>query len=102
MGKILDNNHAEVAPPLQENEERWYLPLFGVYHPKKPEQIRGVFDSSAKFNVLLTGPDLSNSLLGVLVRFRREMIAVTADVQHMFHSERRSPKLLEISMVQRQ
>jgi hypothetical protein len=26
MGKILDNNHAEVAPPLQENEERWYLP----------------------------------------------------------------------------
>ena len=91
MGKILDNNHAEVAPPLQENEERWYLPLFGVYHPKKPEQIRGVFDSSAKFNgvslnnVLLTGPDLSNSLLGFLVRFRREMIAVTADVQHMFH-----------------
>ena len=91
MGKILDNNHAEVAPPLQENEERWYLPLFGVYHPKKPEQVRGVFDSSAKFNgvslnnVLLTGPDLSNSLLGVLVRFRREMIAVTADVQHMFH-----------------
>jgi hypothetical protein len=62
-----------------------------VYHTKKPEQIRGVFDSSAKFNgvslnnVLLTGPDLSNRLLGVLVRFRREMIAVTADVQHMFH-----------------
>ena len=91
MGKILNNNHAEVAPPLQENEERWYFPLFGVYHSKKPEQIRGVFDSSAKFNgvslnnVLLTGPDLSNSLLGFLVRFRREMIAVTADVQHMFH-----------------
>jgi hypothetical protein len=42
MGKILDNNHAEVAPPLQENEERWYLPLFGVYHPKKPEQISQV------------------------------------------------------------
>jgi hypothetical protein len=36
-------------------------------------------------NVLLTGPDLSNSLLGVLLRFRREMIAVTADIQHMFH-----------------
>jgi hypothetical protein len=50
MGKILDNNHAEVAPPLQEIEERWYLPLFGVYHPKKPEQIRSVFDFSAKFN----------------------------------------------------
>lgn len=91
MQKILDNKHAEVAPPLQDNEERWYLPLFGVYHPRKPDQIRGVFDSSAKHDgislnsVLLTGPDLSNSLLGVLLRFRREMVAVTADVQHMFH-----------------
>jgi hypothetical protein len=42
MQKILANNHAEVAPPLQNNEECWYLPLFGVYHPKKPDQIRGV------------------------------------------------------------
>ncbi|VDI49830.1 Hypothetical predicted protein [Mytilus galloprovincialis] len=44
MSKILDNNHAELAPPLGEHEECWYLPLFGVYHPKKPDQIRGVFD----------------------------------------------------------
>lgn len=80
-------------PKLQElsdGEECWYLPLFGVYHPKKPDQIRRVFDSSAKFNgvslndVLLSGPDLSNSLLGVLIRFRKEMVTVTADVQHMF------------------
>ncbi|VDI30798.1 Hypothetical predicted protein [Mytilus galloprovincialis] len=91
MSKILDNNHAELAPPLGEHEECWYLPLFGVYHPKKPDQIRGVFDSSAKCNgvslnsVLLTGPDLTNDLLGVLLRFRKEMVAVTADVQHMFH-----------------
>ncbi|XP_052062914.1 uncharacterized protein LOC127702663 [Mytilus californianus] len=91
MSKILDNNHAELAPPLDEHEECWYLPLFGVYHPKKPDQIRGVFDSSAKCNgvslnsVLLTGPDLTNDLLGVLLRFRKEMVAVTADVQHMFH-----------------
>ncbi|XP_048751486.2 uncharacterized protein LOC125663228 [Ostrea edulis] len=91
MGKILDNNHAEVAPELSDGEECWYLPLFGVYHPKKPDQIRGVFDSSARFNgvslndILLSGPDLSNSLLGVLIRFRKEMVAVTADVQHMFH-----------------
>lgn len=91
MGKIIDNNHAEVAPELSDGEERWYLPLFGVYHPKKPDQIRGVFGSSAKFkgvslnDVLLSGPDLSNSLLGVLIRFRKEMVAVTADVQRMFH-----------------
>ena len=48
MEKIFENGHAEEAPPLKEEEERWYLPTFGVYHPKKPGQIRAVFDSSAQ------------------------------------------------------
>ena len=91
MKKIFDCGHAEVAPPLREQQECWYLPIFGVYHPKKPDQIRGVFDSSAKFDgvslngVLLSGPDLTNSLLGVLLRFRREPVAITADIEQMFH-----------------
>ena len=91
MKEIVDNDHAERAPPLDENKECWYLPLFGVYHPKKPTQIRGVFDSSAKHqgialnDVLLSGPDLANSLLGVLLRFRTEPVAMTADVQKMFY-----------------
>lgn len=39
MKKILEKGNAEVAPPLSKNEECWYLPLFGVYHPRKPGQI---------------------------------------------------------------
>nr|XP_055053880.1 uncharacterized protein LOC129439016 [Misgurnus anguillicaudatus] len=91
MQKMLDNGHAEVAPPLKEGKEHWYLPTFGVYHPQKPGQIRVVFDSSAEYdgvslnNVLLRGPDLNNTLLGVLLRFRREPIAFSADVQQMFY-----------------
>ncbi|XP_056400351.1 uncharacterized protein LOC130294492 [Hyla sarda] len=91
MQKIFDNDQAEKAPPLQENQEHWYLPIFGVYHPQKPGQIRVVFDSSAKHkglslnDVLLSGPDLNNTLLGVLIRFRKELVAVTADVQQMFY-----------------
>ncbi|XP_076862530.1 uncharacterized protein LOC143514793 [Brachyhypopomus gauderio] len=91
MGRMLENNHAELAPPLSEEEERWYLPTFGVYHPRKPKQIRVVFDSSAQFNgislndVLLTGPDLNNALLGVLIRFREEAVAFTADIEQMFY-----------------
>lgn len=50
MGDVLENGHAELAPPLRENEEAWYLPMFGVYHQEKPNQIRGVFYSSAKVN----------------------------------------------------
>lgn len=91
MGEIFKNGHAEVAPPLKANEEHWYLPIFGVYHPKKPGKIRVVFDSSAQYcgvclnDVLLTGPDLNNTLLGVLIRFRREAVAATADIKQMFH-----------------
>lgn len=34
---------------------------------------------------LLQGPDLINNLLGVLIRLRKNMIGVVADVQQMFH-----------------
>ncbi|KAL0153706.1 hypothetical protein M9458_050984 [Cirrhinus mrigala] len=91
MEKVFENGHAEVAPPLKDEEERWYLPIFGVYHPKKPGQIRVVIDSSAQYSgvslndVLLTGPDLNNSLLGVFLRFRKESVAITADIQQMFY-----------------
>lgn len=91
MEKIFSEGHAEPAPGLAKDQECWYLPLFGVYHPQKPEQIRGVFDSSAKYgnislnDVLMSGPDLANGLLGVLLRFRQQPIAVMADIQRMFY-----------------
>ena len=91
MSKLFEKGHAEVAPPLPPGEECWYLPLFGVYHLQKPGQVRVVFDSRAQHqgvslsDVLLTGPNINNSLLGVLMRFRREPVAVTTDIQQMFH-----------------
>ena len=91
MEKIFHGGHGEVVPPFGENEECWYLPSVGVYHPRKPSQIRVVFDSSAQHKgvslnqILLTGPDLNNSLLGVLIRFRKDSIAITVDIQQIFH-----------------
>ncbi|XP_038077337.1 uncharacterized protein LOC119745185 [Patiria miniata] len=90
MEGVISHGHAEVAPPLQPDEECWYLPFFGVYHPKKKDKIRGVFDSSAEFlghslnKVLLKGPDLTNDLVGVLMRFRRGRVAVCGDIESMF------------------
>lgn len=46
--QIFEAGQAELAPPLRENQECWYLPTFGIYHPQKPDQIRMVFYSSAK------------------------------------------------------
>ena len=68
-----------------------------MYHPKKPEQVRVVFDSSAEYQgkslnrELLTGPDLMNSLTGVLIRFWRD-VAAMCDVEQMFHSFHVSPE----------
>ena len=92
MGKLLSRDHAEpVKPGTQRSQPRWYLPHFGVFHPRKPDNIRVVFDSSATWKgtslnkALLTGPDLINSLFGVLIRFRQEPVAIIADIEHMFY-----------------
>ncbi|VDI37855.1 Hypothetical predicted protein [Mytilus galloprovincialis] len=90
MEKILKNNHAELAPPIKDREELWYLPIFGVYHTKKLSKIRVVFDSSAKYHgiclndILLKGPDLTNNLVSVLSKFRIGQFAAIADVEQMF------------------
>ena len=95
MGKILAKGHASRVLKANTKEGKgqvWYLPHFGVYHPKKPEQIRVVFDSSAEYEgtslnkELIAGPDMMNSLLGVLIRFRKETTAVMCDIEQMFHS----------------
>ena len=68
----------------------WYIPHHGVYHPSK-KKIRVVFDCSAQVNgvslndILLQGPDLTNSLVGVLMRFRLQPVAVMGDIEAMFY-----------------
>ena len=66
MKKTLDNGHASRVPVDQLSTEKgkvWHLPHFHVYHPRKPDQIRVVFDCSALFKNeslnkhLLQGPD---------------------------------------------
>ena len=91
---LLKRNHARKVPQDQldaQNGRVRYIPHHGVYHPHKPGKIRVVFDCSCKFkgsslnDYLLTGPDLTNNLVGVLNRFRLEPIAISADIESMFY-----------------
>ncbi|CAH8466083.1 unnamed protein product [Dicrocoelium dendriticum] len=69
---------------------RWYLPHHAVINPKKPEKLRVVFDCAAKHkglslnDQLLQGPDTTANLTGILMRFRSERVAISADIEDMF------------------
>ncbi|KAK7891878.1 hypothetical protein WMY93_023841 [Mugilogobius chulae] len=71
MDDIISRGDAEKVPEQElDNKAAWYIPHHGVYHPHKPDKIRVVFDGSARFQEtslndhLLTGPDLTNALIG--------------------------------------
>ncbi|XP_024119462.2 uncharacterized protein LOC112140681 [Oryzias melastigma] len=92
MADIISHGDAEKVPEQElDKEVAWYIPHHGVYHPHKPDKIRVVFDGSARYkdtslnDHLLTGPDLTNALVGVLCRFRKGPIAIMCDVERMFH-----------------
>ena len=73
-----------------DNRREWYLPHHPVVHPHKPGKVRRVLNGAAKFhghslnNALLTGPDLLQSLIHILFRFRQFPKAVSADIEGMF------------------
>ena len=94
MHDIIRKGFAERVPHEERPDDDgklWYIPHHGVYHPQKPDKIRIVFDCSVTFmghslnKYLLQGPDLTNSLVVVLCRLRKELIAFMCDLEAMFH-----------------
>ena len=81
---VADDGHRKLSPI-------WFLPHHAVYHPRKPNEPRIVFDCASECNgkslnhELLQGPDNTSSLFGVILRFRVDEIAVAADIKRMFH-----------------
>ena len=97
MNSIIAKGFARKVPPnrlFAKTGQVWYIPHHGVYHAKKPNKIRVVFDCGARFggtslnDQLLQGPDLTNRLVGVLTRFRQGPIAFMGDINAMFHQVR--------------
>jgi len=89
----LTQGYAEEAPQGTTKRPVWYLP----HHPitstsnRKPGKVRMVFDGAAKYhgasqnNHLLQGPDFTNSQTEILVQFLQNQVAVTADIQALYH-----------------
>ena len=96
MEDLMSQGYAVPVPEqdiARDDGKVWYLPHHPVVNPNK-EKIRIVFDCAAEYrgqslnNEVLQGPDLSNKLIGVLIRFRLYPVAFMADIQAMFHQVR--------------
>ena len=79
---------------VELNETRvklqWCLPHHPVMNPHKSEKVRKVCNAAAKYqgvalnDKLLPGPDLLQSLIGIIFRFREHQVALSADIEAMF------------------
>ncbi|XP_046577994.1 uncharacterized protein LOC124285766 [Haliotis rubra] len=94
MMKVVSKGYAEKVPEEElqgPKGKTWFIPHHGVYHPRKPDKIRVVFDCAAKYqgvslnDVLLQGPDLTNNLTGVLIKFRQGPVAIIGGVEAMYY-----------------
>ena len=87
MEEIIAKGYARKSAITAAVGKTWYLPHHAVYHPNKPGKIRVVFDLSAECKgtslnkELLSGPDLTNQVMGVLLRFREEHVRVMGDIE---------------------
>ena len=88
---ISDKQAMLVEDEDADTTHQWFLPHHAVFKRSNPEKCRVVFDCAAQFkgvslnDVILQGPNFLNNLAGVLIRFRREPVAVIGDIKLMFH-----------------
>ena len=72
------------------NRLQRYLPHHRVINPHKTKKFRCVCNAAAKYqgvalkDKLLSRPDLLQSLIGIIFRFREHQIALSADIEAMF------------------
>ena len=81
-----------VSPDEPTPPEEWLLPHFPVVRAdRSTTKTRIVFDASAKFqgkslnSEALPGPKLQADMFSILVRFRKELVALVGDVSQMYH-----------------
>ncbi|XP_057695374.1 uncharacterized protein LOC130917729 [Corythoichthys intestinalis] len=96
INKLLNSGYIKKLLPTEvDSSPGWYIPHHMVTHNAKN---RIVFNCSFKYkglslnDHLLPGPTLSSSLLGVLLRFKENKVAISSDVKGMFHQVRLLPE----------
>ena len=92
MNSLISQGHARKVDKDKKVPEGmlWYVSHHGVYHPKT-KKFRVVMACNAEYQgrslnaELIPGPDSTNLLLGVLLRFRLNNIPFMGDIEQMFY-----------------
>ena len=88
MGYVIEVPDAHKVE--NRSDKKWYLPNHPVLNRNKPGKVCRVLNRAAKFHgaswnkSLLTGPDILQNVIYVLLRFRQHPYAVSADIEGMF------------------
>ena len=90
MEVLASKCYAKKTDVKPDNGKLWYLPHHGVKHVSKPGKARIVFNCSTNYGGAslhrnLSGPDLSNQLNGILMRFRTGEVVFIGDIETMFY-----------------
>ena len=100
LEKVLKNGYVKKINQIKErpDEKISFLPLQPATNENKPAKIRRVTNASSVFQGQslnsnpLKGPDLLINLTGVILRFRENNIALSADIEQMFMQVKVAPE----------
>ena len=93
IGEELQKGYVVTVPDanmVEQRSDKKYLPNHPVISPKKSGKMRMALNGAAKLHgtslnkSLLTGHDLLQNLIHVLLRFRQHLIAESADIETIF------------------
>ena len=90
MDELIDKKYVRKRDCAGPERRTWYVPHQRGFNPNKAK-VRVALDCSSQYKGnsinqnLLSAPDLTNQLIGVLHRFRLEPVAFMADIQSIYY-----------------
>lgn len=92
LDDYLDKQYIRCVPPDEPKPDfKWLLPHFPVVRPEMSTTKVRIVDGSAPFDgkslntEALTGPKLQSDVFDILVKFRKESVALIGDISQMYH-----------------
>lgn len=107
MREYEDLNHMQLVDPDTIQEPNYYIPHHCVFKDDSTTtKLRVVFDASCKTDnnislndCLMNGPVVQEDLFSIVIRFRKHLYAMTADIEKMYRQIRLSSEQTRYQLI---